>query len=275
MQGCATEQKTHPNTKVFNMGSLHDYMLEHPKYNLSVFLDAMKQFQPDVILSEVRQSHPGVINGSIDGGIEQSLIYAFAETFDIPVIPIDWFDDEHLKMLNEESKRESLDSRVKQEIQPDFEKYVSLFKQESFETLNGPTTDTLVERIYTSRKRLGYEAAEIRNREICKNLKTAVSKYSGKKILTVFGLDHRYYLQKCSTESGAEIVKTTDFYKTNSLTEINTKIITKALFNIQTSKQELSRRLQSNDYGHEYSARLKNKLNTFDKWEDSVKSFEK
>lgn len=46
----------------------------------------------DIIFTEVRPQFPGPIEGSIDGGIEQSIVYAYGKLHNIEVVPIDWFD---------------------------------------------------------------------------------------------------------------------------------------------------------------------------------------
>lgn len=80
--------------KVSTLGTLHDIFLTNPNFGLKEFTSALYQFKPDVILSEVLTENPNAADASIDGGIEQSIVYAYAKENSIPVKPTDWFDED-------------------------------------------------------------------------------------------------------------------------------------------------------------------------------------
>ena len=44
---------------VTNLGSLHAHMLDKKNYNLSHFVNAIKTFRPELILTETRRGFPG------------------------------------------------------------------------------------------------------------------------------------------------------------------------------------------------------------------------
>ncbi len=84
---------------IFVLGPLHGYMLKNPQYTLKEFIRAIDQFHPDLILTEVRPEFPGAFEGTIDGGIEQGLVYAWGDLRDIPVVAVDWFNDDFVAAM--------------------------------------------------------------------------------------------------------------------------------------------------------------------------------
>ena len=88
---------------VFTLGTLHEAMLSNPNYSMLDFQKAIISYKPTYILTEVRSEYPGPIEGAIDGGIKQSLVYAIADKLGVKLIAVDWFDD----ALFEENSREA------------------------------------------------------------------------------------------------------------------------------------------------------------------------
>ncbi len=272
LEACSTTStQVKQTTKVFNMGSLHGHMLGHPRYDLKVFINAIELYQPDIILTEVRPQHPGSIDGSIDGGIEQALIYAIGEIRDIEVIPIDWFDDNFIIQRDIENKRESKDIHVKNNIEPLFNKYVNKFKSETFEVLNGDSVKELVRSFYDLYEDYGYKISKIRNDKICSNFKKEIKKLPGKKVLTIFGLDHRYALDDCSESIGIQPLKINDWYESGQKAHVDSRIIDLTLKNLEMAKSTLQKRLKNGYYTKAYSKQISGKVKSFNFWMKSVK----
>lgn len=244
------------------MGSLHGYMLDHPKYDLRVFIGAINQFKPEVIFTEVRPQFSGPIDGSIDGGIEQSFVYAFADFNKVDVVPIDWFDDEYISLNKAENIQEQTDARVSEKISPLYSEYLDQFKKASFEELNGPRVTRLVQSIYDLYDTFGYRSSKIRNEKICSNFKAALSKYQGKRILTVFGLDHRYFLEKCVEGKDLKVLDISEWYNPSHST-IESKVIEVSIQNLDSSLAVLKKRLDTNYYQFDFQERLKRKVKSY------------
>ena len=253
-----------PNS-VFVLGSLHDYMLDHPHYTLPVFVAAIERFRPDVILTEVRSDYPGPIDGSIDGGIEQSLVYAVGELQGFRVVPTDWFDDELIRAL----VSEELNSLSDPDLAIASKKYVELFKHASFSTLQGEETQALVRDIYRRQEMHGEMLSSTRNEHICQNISDQLAKLHGKRVLVVFGLDHKYFLEDCVRRHGDQVALPPDVSTTSSLPE---DVRDRALSYVRASKAALKERLATGYYSTVYAERLKGKLPDFDEWIGTLSS---
>jgi hypothetical protein len=170
----------------FVLGSLHGYMLKNPQYSLREFIGAIVAFKPDLILTEVRAEHSGAAEGSIDGGIEQSIVYAFGDETNTPVIPVDWFEEPSLEISHPE---------LEQEARALVGEYQKQILEGSFPELQGMKTQDLVRSIYRISEKHGEIGARQRNEKICENIKVALSDIYGKRILIIFGLDHKHFLE--------------------------------------------------------------------------------
>ena len=156
LSACASSsvsQRSAESNSIFTLGSLHGRMLTDLQYTLTDFVRALDGYQPDLILTEVRTEHPGPVEGSIDGGIEQSIVYAFGETKKINVVPVDWFDDAWMKSFLESNQKQTpaLDAEVK----PFNDRYMELVNGASFRELHEPATQALVRKMYTISERYG------------------------------------------------------------------------------------------------------------------------
>ena len=113
--------------QISTLGTLHDVRLSNPNYGIKDLMSAIEQFQPNVIISEVRPQFPSVEDATLDGGIEQALVYAYAEVQNIKVLPVDWFDDELIKeMIREEQS-------VSEDVMGSLEK-LSQFREDFYST---------------------------------------------------------------------------------------------------------------------------------------------
>ncbi len=270
--GCITRENKQNYSKIFNMGSLHGYMLTHPQYSLNIFVDAIYQYKPDIILTEVRPEYPGPIDGSIDGGIEQSIIYGIGELENIKIVPIDWFDDEYISLMNAEEEKKVTDQRVKEYIEPHFKEYFKKLQEESFEILNSEENNKLVRHEYALYEKFGYKASKIRNINICKNLIKALDDNQGKKILTIFGLDHKYYLDDCVKDQFIEVLELKSWYDKNRINPIKKEIIELSIKNLNHAKAILKQRIESNFYSGDYGQKIAKKIESFDKWINAIRS---
>ncbi len=272
LTGCAMRGRIMQKNQISTLGSLHGYMLKNTKYTLGNFISAIYAYKPDVILTEVLPSAPGPLDGSIDGGIEQSVVYAVAASLSIEVIPVDWFDD---SLIEEMSKEESkLTSEAKKEIEPYWMKYTQDFAQLSLLELNSQDTQNLVEKIYDLYEKHGLTTSRKRNDRILENIQIALKNISNKRILIIYGLDHKYFLDrelKKSTE--LSVIEVTSWATPESVKWkgfLNPNLKKEIIENLQNSKKLLQERLKSKFYSVEMSQRLGAKLKNFESWETFV-----
>src|SRR5262245_33401090 len=108
-------------SQVYVLGTIHGNMLDNPANGVRHFVTALYVLSPTLIINESRPEFPGPVEGIIDGGPEQGLVYAYAMENKIPIVGADWFDD----AFNVESEREDskMSENLKAEIAPLFERF--------------------------------------------------------------------------------------------------------------------------------------------------------
>ena len=188
LTACASSKSLERSkNQVTVLGSLHDSMLKNPKFTLRDFTAAIDSFKPDLILTEVRPEAPGPFEGSIDGGIEQSIVYAEAEHLNAEVVPTDWFTEEY---ANEAMKEDSkLTPHQEKKVDQLFADYKKDIKNESILVLESSITQSKVRKIYDYYEEIGLTLSRVRNEKICKNIITTLSSISGRRVMIIFGLD--------------------------------------------------------------------------------------
>lgn len=274
MCSCATQTgKLATNSEgnqFFTLGSLHGKMIKHPKYTLKEFIGAIELFHPDLILTEVRPEFPGSAEGSIDGGIEQSIIYAIGESKGAKLIPVDWFNDAFIEGVQREN--EKADPKMEDQVRPLFKSYENIFLTESFEQIHQKATSDLVRDIYTIYERNGLMLYRERNVQICKNIETAIAGVRGKRVLIIFGLDHKFFIDDFLKTSGRRVLSVEDWYNSSNVNNapISSSLKTLSVRNLNESKQLLQKRLKEKYYNQAYHDRLGKKLNGFDSWIEAV-----
>lgn len=271
--GCASSssqmEHIHGNS-VFVLGSLHGYMLKHPQFTLHEFIAAMDIFRPQIILTEVRANHSGPEEGSIDGGIEQSIVYAFGKEAKLPVVPVDWFDDTLLDAMSKEDAQNN--PQFEQLVKPLSAEYERSFRHDSFFDLQGQKTQALVRSIYDLSEKYGRTLNRKRNENICENIRTALHDIRGKRILVVFGLDHKYFLEDCLKHQGNDIINATDFLVADTLKgfKVSSSLNKTSLANISAAEILLQTRLTVGVYQGAMKQKLTNKLKEFKIWREVV-----
>src|SRR5437868_7058908 len=133
LNSCANAPKREDKMQtkeIFVLGSLHGYMLKSSGFSLHDFVAAIDSFKPQLVLTEVRAGHPGPLDGSIDGGIEQSIVYAYGQSTNVPVVAVDWFDDGFLAEMAGENAQTN--PEYEKQATPPSKKYTELIKQGSY-----------------------------------------------------------------------------------------------------------------------------------------------
>lgn len=249
------------------LGSLHGKMLKHPHYNLRSFVAAMEAFDPDIILTEVRPEHPGPENGSIDGGIEQSLIYAFAKVKGKQVVPVDWFDDGFLDKMNQEDSIP--DPEFDRKSKPMDSKYEEVLKNGTFLELQGEGTQNLIRQIYMLQEKHGRMQSRRRNEKICENIDSSVLSINGKRVLIIFGLDHKYFIDDHLVGKQNHLVPIEQLVN-SSPASISSELKAQTLLNIDSAESLLRRRLTDDYYRGAMREKLRKKLESFKVWREAV-----
>jgi hypothetical protein len=242
-------------------------MLDHPHYTLPVFVDAIERFRPDVILTEVRPEQPGPVDGSIDGGIEQALVYAIGELRGVPVVAVDWFDDAYIAAIMAE---QAVSRPVLESAQaPLRQTYQQVLASGTFEAMQSAETSAIVHKLYDLFDQFGSGVYTTRNRRICQNVVSRLSELHGKRVLIVFGLDHKYFLDDCVAQAGNHLAEAPAASGTKPL---SADIRERALLHVRDSKTALQERLANGVYSKIYAERLTNKVPSFDRWIDRLSS---
>jgi hypothetical protein len=265
---CSVSQRNEsPDNAVLVLGSLHGWMLDHPHYKLPVFVDVIERFRPDVILTEVRPEHLGAIDGSIDGGIEQALVYAIGELRGVPVVAVDWFDDAYIAAIMAESaiSRPVLES-AQAHLWPT---YQEILASGTFEAIQSAETQAIARKLYDLDDQYGSGVYNRRNRRICQNAVSQLNELHGKRALIVFGLDHKYFLDDCVVQAGnrLEVAPATSGTK-----QLPGDIRDRAVLHVRASKAALQEKLANGFYSKTYAERLTNKVSSFDRWIDRLSS---
>lgn len=265
---------SHASTQrvVTNFGTLHDFMLEKPDFNVAHFIHAIKKFRPQLILTEARKTHPGAINGAIDGGIEQAIVYAVAVEIGAKVIAVDEWDHQFFINNKDEETRAAADEEFQALLAPNYEARVADIMASNWSAIN-EADQSLVKEYYQIHDQFNYNVFWIkRNEAICANSKAALAQTKAKKVMSIFGLDHKYYLDNCLEQAGETIVHAPNWSQSEEL--LNAKQDTKDVIvqNLLGAKIKLHRRLEQRFYTspimHDH---FKAKLEMFDAWIDVVR----
>lgn len=261
-----------PN-QVFVLGSLHTGMLSQPHYSLREFVGAIDAFKPDMILTEARMNRPGPMEGSVDGGVEQSIVYAYGSLTNVPVQAVNWFAENQLDLVRAENAKEPL--ALKKKVAPLNAEYEKRIRNATFLDLQSDKTTNLVRRIYTTYEKGGSTLSLKRNNRICENVKKALENLSGKRVVIVFGLDHKYALEDCAKSTGAKVNAASSFLSNEKLARfvLPDSLKQKSVENIKTSGLFLQQELKRGRYKGPQRQQLEAKLSTFPDWIEAVNSF--
>lgn len=265
--GACTSAPTHDDrNSILVLGSLHTKMVDHPHYTLREFMAALEHFKPDLILTEVRPDHPGPVEGSLDGGIEQSLVYAFATEKKVEVTPVDWFTDELIEASRAEDAKAG--PELGREIGPLNGRYMEIFSEGTFWDIQNVDTEALVRKKYEIEEKYGHTADRARNERICKNINYALAKTSGKRVLVIFGLDHKYFLDDCVRRRGDRAMTAAESFNEYDLQEyhISPALRDLTLRNLEEAKALLKNRLTDGTYSGQERTHMREKFGDFDRW---------
>lgn len=252
------------DSTVYVFGSIHGNMLDQPKNSLRDFVAFIIAFKPHMILSEVRPEVPGGIEGSIDGGPEQAIVYAYAKYAAIPVIPVDWFDDHYNKELAREETE--MAQTLKDKIEPLFKKFTSIVRTGTLADSQSQETQALIQQRYELIKKEGLQAFETRNLAICKNIESQIPQFHHKRVLIVFGLAHKYFIENCLRQNGIEALQFSNLDSSGRpITAIPKDLKSEAALNFKAAKKLLGHRLRIGFYRSNIPE-LQDKLKEFDRW---------
>ena len=268
LASCASWGKpAKPVTTTYVLGTIHGNMLDQPKNGVKDFVSALHQYKPTVILAEVRPDMPGPIEGTIDGGAEQALVYAYAEANGATVLPVDWFNDDYVKQSEEESA--AITPALKAELDPLFASFRKVVESGTFAESQSAETQALIRARYELLAKNGLKAEEKRNKVICENIKVELPKLEGQRVLAVFGLAHKFALDDCLNGVGFPPVKLEKWYEAGRSAPVSPAFKSKATENLKRAKDILSERLGSGYYSADLENR-KEKLKELDRWIEST-----
>ena len=264
LASCATWGKpAKPETTAFVLGTIHGNMLDQPKNGVKDFVSALHQYKPTVILAEVRPDMYGPLEGTIDGGAEQALVYAYAETAGATVVPVDWFNDDYVKQAEEETA--AMTPALKAEIDPLFASFRKVVETSTLAESQNAETQNLIRARYELLAKNGLKAEEKRNKVICENIKVKLPELEGQRVLVVFGLAHKFALDDCLAAAGQPPVKLEKWYDASVTPPFSPAFKSKAVEIFKSAKDVLAQRLESGYYSADLENR-KEKLKELDRW---------
>ncbi len=263
LSSCVTSPPKHEPSVVYVLGSIHGNMLDQPKNSLRDFVAALHLFKPSLILSEARPEFPSAVEATIDGGPEQSLVYAFAKEFGVRVVPVDWHNDQY--NLESEKENSRMTKRLQKEIDPLFAQFRKVVQTGSFEESQCPVTQTLIRKRYDILANHGMNSLRMRDSNICRNIKKL--SLAHERVMIVFGLAHKYYLEDCIREMGLQPVTTEGWFDSSSAQRIaySKELKEEAVQTYRAARGLLASRLKNGYYKTDIE-NLKYKLSEFDVW---------
>jgi hypothetical protein len=267
--GCATkslrDQLKNAND-VTVLATPHSGMLANPNYTVRDFAAAIQIFHPTVILTEVRPSHSGPIEGSLDSGIEQSLVYAMAKEVGATVIPVDWYSEashggaDPWAPLTEEQRERALALRAA---------YSSRMNTASLLQLNGQSFQEKV-RAYNEYVEVhGLTAGRERLDQICLNLRGQLSRQSKARVMVIFGSEQKDYLDHCvDSIPGQRLKAVSTWYQPSKAGQfkLSSAVKDRAVDSILGAQALLDQRLRANYYTGDMKARGVSKLVSLKGW---------
>lgn len=262
--------KSETKNYVSTLGTLHDNFLINPKYGLKEFISALYQFNPDIILSEVRVEYPTAEDAAIDGGIEQAIIYAYAQERSIPVVATDWFDENFIREIEEEGKKVA--PELIEKLKP-MTAYQESFNTASLLELNSESIKSRVRAIYKTLDDNNLLCSRKRNDRIIENIYKELNKFNNKKVLIIYGMDHKFFIDDhLNGQSNVELLEVSSWFNSeiSESFKITDSIKLGSLKNLEKSASLLNERLNSKFYSAELEARLKVKQSKFANWINSV-----
>lgn len=249
---------------ICSLGTIHELHITNPKYGLSELLSAIEQYKPDIIMTEVRPLFPSIEEAIIDGGIELSLVYAYAKLANIKIIPTDWFNDELLEEMNSEGQK--LTAEQIQNIQQVTQFHES-FSSLSLSELNSNLTRDLVLKMYSFFDQVGIHSYRKRNEAICANIQNSLSLTHDKRILILYGMDHKFFIDDyLKNFPGSILVQPSEWLDTLKVKEVSMEIRILAIQYLQNSSVLIQRRIETNYYPEALKARVGYKAAEILKW---------
>lgn len=255
---------------VSTLGTLHDLFLSNPSYGLREFVSALYQFKPDVILSEVLTEKPSAGDASIDGGIEQAIVFAYAKERAVPVIATDWFDADLIREMEEENSK--VTPALIKTLQT-MSAFRETFNTASLLELNSEATQDHTREIYKVFESNGLMASRKRNDRILANIKKELGQFEGKRVLVIYGMDHKFFIDdhlKVLLE--VEVVGVSSWFTADSARsyKISESLRSEVIHNLKTSESLLAARLKASEKPNLLTEKLRAKLPRFQVWMASI-----
>ena len=266
LSGCASGAVKNGDPKsIYVLGSIHGNMLDQQNNSLRDFVVALYLYEPTVILTETRPENRGAIEGTIEGGGEQSLVYAFAGLSGARVIPVDWFDDEYNRTAAGEDARMS--PLLREEVAPVVARFREIVQTGTFEESQSVETQKLIRRRYDMLAREGLTSLRQRDKKICANIEAQKPRLGGERVLIVFGLAHKYALEDCLWDLSLKPLSIDRWYDATKahLINIPMELRADAVKTQKSARDLLARRLQRNHYKTDVE-NMKDKLSELDAW---------
>ena len=253
---------------VFVLGTLHGGMFENPNYSMLDFQKAIMTFSPTHILTEVRSDHTGPVEGAIDGGIEQSLVYAIADKTGAKIIAVDWFDDDLLQEYFAEAAAAKENQAFVKEVSVVNEEVLKLAATAGMLAWNGTKMRELIRKNDQIAEKHGFLSSLKRNQKICENIKKALEEIESGRVLIVFGASHKYYFDDyLKGNQELEVISDmADWFDPEKAEQVifDEDINTVAVNYLKESRELLKTRLESGFYNPEFAKALEGKYRRID-----------
>ncbi len=100
-----------------------------------------------------------------------------------------------------------------------------------------------------------------------------ISGLKGKRVLIIYGLDHKYFIEDFLGVEKQNVVNAESFYKTSEQNfVVDPSLKKKTLDNVSGAKHLLEKRLSKGYYSKDFSEQLTHKAKEFDVWINYLES---
>lgn len=198
------------------LGTVHsDNMRKEFNYSLEKLREVIEAFNPEIICGEVRPEdwQKYCDDRNYDGYLGPSeyrkLIIPLCEEKNISFIPVDWFEDDLIKLDYFQGKSEAEIDEIEKQFDSIMDTYMVAAKS-SLLPFNSMEFSAIADKKQTFQGTINPTVHNIcwtcRNEIMVERIKLAISENPGKRILCTVGAEHSYFYLKALTCSGVEVI---------------------------------------------------------------------
>ena len=203
-------------TVVGILGTLHsEDMRKEFNYPLDKIREVIETFKPDIICGEVRpedwqkycsdKSYESYLGPSE----YKKLIIPLCEEKEIKFVPVDWFEDDLIKLDYFQGKSDEEIDKIEPQFNSIIDAYMTAAKSSSL-PFNSLAFNNIVEKKQNFQETINPAVHNIcwtcRNQIMIERVKNVIRENQGKRILCTVGAEHSYFYCKALTGCDIEVI---------------------------------------------------------------------